>query len=305
MVQAMGRVPTRQEWRDERISEISVETIIQPFGTWTHAMAAAGYETAKIRKVKKIDDTIFSRDINAHLDQYVPKEIPKRSAPWPKIAILGDLHEPFSSAKIKADFVLFVAKEQPDYVIQIGDATDSYSHAKFPRSHNQFTPKEEEARARKNLEELWASIGKAAPNAKRVALLGNHDVRPIKRALEVYPAIEHWVEKYMRDLMTFDGVHTVFDPREEYIVSDIAFLHGYRSQLGSHRDYMQMNAVVGHTHRGGAVFRQTQGRILWELNCGFAADANAKGLTYQAQKISDWTLGWGWIDELGPRFIPG
>ena len=91
---------------------------------------------------------------------------------------------------------------------------------------------------------------------------------------------------------------------EELIIGDIAVFHGYRSQLGAHRDYTLMNCINGHTHKGGAVFRQIRGSVIWELNSGLAGDPEAKGLTYRPQKITDWTPGFGEVDKKGPRFIP-
>lgn len=253
-------------------------------------------------KKQKITNDIFIKNIVDHLDSHESTIIQKRKK-YPKIACMGDLHEPFSHANVKQMFKLFVEKFKPDYVVQLGDAMDQYSMAKFPRSHNIFTPKQEEETAHKNLVEFWDEMKKAAPEAKLVQLIGNHDVRALKRTLEVLPAMEHWIEKYFKDLYTFDGVHTVIDPREEYFIEDIAFHHGYRSQLGSHRDYMHMNFVGGHTHRGGVVFRNIKNETLWELNCGLAGDPTSKGLSYTNQKMNDWTLGFGAIDEYGPRFI--
>lgn len=270
-------------------------------GGYTRLLTMAGLAPYNERR---LTNKIFEKDIDRHLDNYVPKEIPEKTAPWPKIAILGDMHEPFASDRIKADFVSFCGFFKPEYIVQVGDCMDMYSHSRYPKSHNIFTPKDEEDRARKNLEEFWSLCGKAAPKAKRVGLLGNHCVRPLKMVLQAAPSIEHWAEKYFKDLLTFDGVHTVLDPREEYFISDIAFIHGYLSKLGAHRDYMLMNVVRGHDHTGGAVFRKIHNKTLWELDAGFAGDIQAKGFSYTNQKMTKTTEGFAAIDEFGPRFIP-
>jgi len=65
------------------------------------------------------------------------------------------------------------------------------------------------------------------------------------------------------------------------------------------------NVVCGHIHRGGAVYINYDNKVFWELNVGFLADKDSKALSYSALKrFSAWTLGWGEIDEQGPRFIP-
>ena len=85
---------------------------------------------------------------------------------------------------------------------------------------------------------------------------------------------------------------------------EVAVIHGYKSQIGQHRDALMYNVVAGHLHRGGVAFRSIRGRTLWELNCGLAGDPESKGLSYTPSRITDWTLGWGFLDLYGPRFIP-
>lgn len=297
----LGRTPRRTEFESHvRGGKYQLEKL---FGSYTLFVNAAGLEHASDEKLKKVSNVVFEKSIEQHLEEYKPRPLIEK-LPYPKIAVLGDIHEPFSHEQTKAEFSLFCEKMQPEWIIQVGDAFDCYSHAKFPRSHNIFTPKEEEKKAKKNLEELFSILRKKCPNSKIVLLHGNHSIRALKRVLESVPSIEHWAEKYLEELMTFDGVKTIHDAREEFIVNDIAFHHGHLSQLGAHRDYMQMNAVVGHIHVGGTVFRQIQGKTLWELNAGLAGDPFSKGLSYTSQKISKWTLGWAAIDSFGPRFCP-
>lgn len=281
---------------------VSKHEIYSKFGGLSALHTACGLEPYA-NKRQKITNEIFKVDLVQHLASHEDKTLRKRK-PYPKIAALGDLHEPFSHANVKQDFKLFVEKFQPEYIIQVGDAMDQYCASRFARSHNIFTPKQEEEIARKNLEEFWSEMQKAAPKAKCVQLVGNHDLRSVKRTIEVIPALEHWIEKYFLELLTFDNVQTIIDPREEFIIEDIAFHHGYRSKLGDHRDYIHMNFVGGHTHTGGVSFRNIKNQVLWELNCGLAADPTSKGLSYTNQKMNHWTLGYAAIDELGPRFIP-
>jgi hypothetical protein len=66
---------------------------------------------------------------------------------------------------------------------------------------------------------------------------------------------------------------------------------------------MLMSCAVGHSHVGGVAYRSIQGKVLFELNAGLLGDPEAKGLSYTPQKLTRWTLGWGFIDQLGPRFI--
>lgn len=261
---------------------------------------AAGLEP---NRPVKITNDIFRRDIESHLDQHIAPALGPMK-PWPKIVAVGDMHEPFCMTNAKADLVTFIARKKPEWVVQIGDAFDMYSHAKFPRSHNVFTPKEEERIARKNLEEFWREVRKASPGVKCVQLLGNHDMRPLKRVLEALPSLEHWAEAYLKDLMSFDGVQTVMDSREIFQIGDIGFHHGYKSKLGDHRDDVQGNMIVGHTHRMGVVYRPYRDQIFFEANTGYLGDPTAKGLTYTPTRVTNWTWGWLDVDEDGPKPVP-
>jgi hypothetical protein len=136
-------------------------------------------------------------------------------------------------------------------------------------------------------------------------MLGNHDIRPMKRVLETYPEAEDWIKEKLKALFSYEGVKTVFDPREElFLTSQIIVFHGYRTKLGDHRDYTLFSTCNGHSHVGGVVFRKVRGVILFELNSGFAGDPEAKGLTYTPQRITNWTSGFAVINKYGPQFVP-
>lgn len=296
----LGHTPGVHEFA--KYSKISERYIYSAFGSWTVALQACGLDPVKVSK-KKIDNSIFNTSIERHLESYTPKCIVTERKPYPKIASISDIHWPFHSKKVIDAFLAYIVVFQPEWIVLNGDAWDMYSHAKFPRSHNVFTPREERNLSRSSNEQFWLDVKQRCPQAKCVQMLGNHDVRPLKRMMEIYPSAEDWIKKAIHEEFTFDGVQTIFDPREELIIGNIAIFHGHRSQLGSHRDYTHMNCMNGHTHRGGAVFKQIRGEVIWELNSGLAGDPEAKGLTYTAQKITEWTQGFSSVDEYGPRFI--
>lgn len=298
----LGRTPTRTEF-EEHVKGGNYK--LRKAGGYSTLLQAAGLESeTRDGKPTKITNKIFERPLEPHLDAYQPRQTLKHD-PYPRIAVISDIHWPFSNQRVLDAFYAFVEYHKPEYVIINGDAWDLYSHSKYPRSINIYTPREEQELARKGNEEFWRQIKARCPAAQCVQMLGNHDIRPLKRVLETYPAAEDWVEKIMRELFTFDGVKTVFDYREELMLpGNIMVHHGYRSKLGDHRDYSHFNSIVGHTHLGGSVFRKIRGSVLWELNSGVAGDPESKGLAYTPQKITHWTSGFGWVDAYGPRFIP-
>ncbi len=226
--------------------------------------------------------------------EYKPKEITPTVSHYPRTLFVPDVHFPFAHQQTLEKIYRFAEQEKPDIIIQVGDLYDAYSYAKFPKSSNVFTPREETNTARKMAETMWAELRKASPAAKCYQLRGNHDDRPLKRILEAYPSCEDWVEKMLAELMTFDGVETIYDSRQELMITaDVAVIHGHRSQIGQHRDAFLYNGVAGHLHTAGVSYRQIHGRVLWELNVGLAGDPMSKGMSYMPSRIVKWTLGLG------------
>lgn len=299
LAQELGQTPTCGQFRTH-VKNGRTHLENSNLRTYTNLLEAAGL--FPIHKMTRIDNSIFERNIDKHLESYVPREIPPR-APYPTIAVISDIHWPFENKKVTDKFIEFVRENQPQYVFLNGDAWDFYSHSKFPRSHNIFTPKDEENSAREKNISFWQAIKKFSPKSKCTQMMGNHDIRPMRRVLEVYPEAEDWVKERMNKLFSFEGVETVMDPREERIIGDICIFHGYRGKLGDHRDYTHYNCIVGHTHQPGVVFRRIRNQALWELNSGLAGDPEAKGLTYTPQKITNWVSSFGYVDQYGPRVI--
>lgn len=292
----LGRVPARDEFcRQVKNARNHFEL---HFGNYTDFVLAAGL----IPKQRKIDSSIFNSQIDRHLEEYVPRETPKDII-YPTMAIISDIHWPFENKRVLTKFYEYIKENRPEWVILNGDAWDLYSHSKFPRSHNIFTPREEERLARDKNVEFWAEIKRLSPESKCIQMLGNHDIRPLKRVLEVYPEAEDWIKEKIEKLFTFEGVRTIHDPREELKIENILVFHGYRSKLGDHRDFTLCNTINGHTHKGGVVFRQIRNETLWELNSGLAGDPEAKGLTYTPQRITTWTVGFAAVNKYGPQFI--
>lgn len=221
-----------------------------------------------------------------------------------KILVIGDVHAPWVS-KPCLEFIFKMVKSfQPKYIVQVGDAVDFYSASRFPRSHF-ITPAEEYIEARKTLEDIFHYLKRIAPKSEIHLLKGNHCDRVIKRTKEVSPEQEHFVLKGLKEFFTFTDVITHHDSREEFVIDDILFTHGFLSGLGKHAQYYQRKVVCGHTHKGGTFFEQTyDGRTIWELNAGYCADPISKVMSYMPTKYSRSTLGFGMITNGFPQFVP-
>ncbi len=218
-----------------------------------------------------------------------------------KILILGDIHFPYHNKKALKEVQYAIKQEKPDCVVQIGDLYDQYGFSRFTRKNLEL-PEQELEQARNYAKDLWATV--RSTTKKCYQLLGNHDVRLIKRAQERLPEAQELVKKSILELYKFKGVTTIEDDRSVTKIGNVAFHHGYLSKLGDHMRYLGQNTVVGHSHVGGTVFEQRAGEIIWELNAGYLADETSEPLRYRPTKTSKWTLGFGLITNGKPQFIP-
>lgn len=192
---------------------------------------------------------------------------------------------------------------KPDVIVQVGDLRDWYSASRFSRKVNLFTPKEEDTQATYYSDLLWETLNRWLPDAEKYQLLGNHCVRPIKRISELAPEFEDDYIPLLHERYTFDGVKTIYDPREELDLGGVRYIHGYLSKLGDHARFNQMPVVCGHSHQGGVVFIPQKDKVSFELNAGYLADPFHPALSYTMQKrATKWTHGFATIDTDGPRF---
>lgn len=219
------------------------------------------------------------------------------------ILCIPDLHFPFHHKKA-LDYIFkeFIEKIKFTHIIQLGDLLDAYSFSKFAKK-NLFMSHRELKDGREAAVDMWNKISLLQPQAKLIQLLGNHDDRMMKRTQERLPEAQELIKYSLDELYTFDGVHTVYDSRQEYFINDICFHHGYLTKMGEHSKYILGKFVHGHTHRGGSVYYPIKGKNIWELDCGHLADYRQEPMRYRPQKITNSNLGFGKIDKYGPRFI--
>lgn len=295
----MGYTPSRDEFLKDL--KIGSQCIVRHFGSYSQLIEASGLDAVVLNKKKKQD--VFTRDLVNVLVSHQP-QISIAQPVYLKTLCIGDTHFPFINMRVLEKIYRFAEEHRPQRIIQMGDLFDCYAHTKFPRSLNIYTPDQEEDLAVQGAADMWRILQEICPKAECIQLKGNHDIRASKRILEASPSSERAVSYWLNHIMTFDGVKLIEDSRQEFIDGDVQYIHGYRSGLGSHRDFAMMNTVCAHTHKGGTVFRRFRGQTFWELNAGFVGDAESKALGYTPQKIYDSTTGVGWLDEHGPRFIP-
>lgn len=297
----LGRAPTKREFQQAGITRYEMDEV---FGGFKPMLQAAGI---KVLKGRKIDNSVFEvKDIENHLDKYTGEEefINPTQILAKNFAVISDIHWPFHSKKAFETFFERARKKKYDAVIINGDARDMYCHMKYPRSHNVFTPREENRVARELNEKFWKDVKSIRKDTKCFQLMGNHDIRPLKKALEKYPEAEDWISEALTREFKFEGVTTLMDTRDVLIMNkNILIFHGFKLKLGDHRDWTRLSCIVGHTHRPGLMYRRMMNDIIHEANSGSMGNPAAKGLTYTASKITEQVGGFLEYDEDGGRFI--
>lgn len=225
-----------------------------------------------------------------------------------RILAIGDVHLPFMDRGKFRRLIDLIPELKPDAIVQMGDLYDMFSQGRWASTRDLMTPKQEITDGRVMAEDMWRLLQRAAPNAECYQIKGNHDDRPKKRLLEKAPEILALID--MDHLWKFENVKTLADSREELFIDGVCFIHGYRSKLGDHARYNQCRTVCGHSHTGGVTYLKIRGKgdgetaVIWELNAGYLGDETEIPFKYTMQKFNKWTHGFGWIDELGPRFCP-
>lgn len=221
-----------------------------------------------------------------------------------KVFAIPDCHFPWVDIKNLTKIYDEIENECPQVVIQLGDLYDRFSFSRFARSHNICTPKQEVEEAREMALNFWKNITEASPKSRKIQLRGNHEQRILSQTLDRFPEIYSIVSRSEADLLKFKGVETIEDAREETEIEGVIYTHGYLTQLGAHCKHMLKPVVHGHSHRGGTVFYNLGGKLIWELDCGYIADNTQVPLQYGMTKTTLWTTGYGIIDKRGPRFVP-
>lgn len=291
----LGHAPSRDEYR--RHTKMG-EQYRKTFGGFSPFLQAAGFKTAHERQCKHAGFIAPVSSIKFATETRKPT-----LGVSGKILVLGDTHFPFvHKGALETVFKFIQLNLDITHVVQVGDLYDMYSWAKFPRSHMLYTPKAEIELGQQMAIDMWAKIRGLLPKAQCFQILGNHDSRPLKKVMELAPEMEVFVE--FSKWYQFDGVRSISDPREWLTIDDVHFTHGHLTGLGAHAKRFQRNVVCGHSHVGGVFFSQIEsGKTIFELNAGYLGDPNTKPLSYTATKLTNWTLGFGVIDQYGPRFI--
>jgi hypothetical protein len=214
------------------------------------------------------------------------------------------LHFPWANQKALIELNYAAKFLEPSHIVQLGDILDCYSYSRFPNSLNITTPEKEIKVGREMAQKFWADMHRAAPDASLHQIPGNHEERPLKQIMRAAPALEIPIMEWMKKLLTFDGVQSIYNPQDELEINGTIFHHGWSCTPGFHVRHFLQSTIHGHTHHANLTFLLAGLKLLFEMDCGMLADQFARPLLYRNSATCKWTPGFGFWDALGPRFCP-
>lgn len=217
------------------------------------------------------------------------------------VLIMSDLHMPFHDRSALRKAIKFCGQKKPDVILINGDLADQYAASRFPRQVNLMTNEEEIRLFRKYAEEMFYTLQRVSPKSKIILTRGNHCVRLNKRIQERLPELVGVFD--FDSLFAFDGVETIYNPRDYVKIDDCYYMHGWYTKPGQTVDYFQHSVAIGHSHKAYVVYRKLKNKTIFELNSGHMADYTTVPMSYMPSKYTKSITSMAFKDELGPRVI--
>ena len=217
-----------------------------------------------------------------------------------KVIAIPDLHMPFHDSKTLSKVLEIVEKEKPTHVVQLGDIADWYVFSRFARDVNYITPENEVKKTRLLVNKFWNDVREAAPKkAKFIQIIGNHDVRFIKKCNIHLPEISILMPT-LRDVLNIPEFVKVLDSeREHHKIGNVIYTHGFLSKSEKHMAHFNSNVVHGHLHSASLI---SDGKR-WSMNCGNLAATKKLPLQYTQSKVTRWSKALGIITNNKPQLI--
>ena len=226
----------------------------------------------------------------------------KNGRQFSKILVIPDLHTPFMDWKAVQVVAKWAKKHEPDLIIQLGDLLDFKAWSRWPKDPDDYSPHDEFEFAIEATKRLYNLF----PNME--ILMGNHDLRIAKRALDV--GFTRHILRDLQDVFPYEGWNWWSNPKERLIVNTqrgpILFQHG-DEQAGNAIQKARLfgvSVVQGHDHQARIDFSETLSASVFGASAGHLMDQSSKGARY-AQRNGRYPVKGYMIIKFGvPYFIP-
>lgn len=214
-----------------------------------------------------------------------------------KVLVISDTHFPFHSKSAYKKLMKTIKAEKPTHIVQVGDLLDQYVFSKYTRSMS-ITVDQDIRNGLKMANKMWKEAQKIVPKAKCYQLLGNHDIRFLKRIAERLPELSELVN--LKDVYKFNKVKIMDSDRDHLELGGVIYIHGYLSKSIDHVKAYNKPVVHGHLHRPSITFESPR---LWSMDVGYMADSKSLPLSYTQTKLTKWTLACGIVEDGKPRLV--
>lgn len=180
-----------------------------------------------------------------------------------KFVVISDIHYPYQDEEAIKAFLRFIKANPVDTVIMNGDILDMYDCSSFDKNPDRINSLQEEL----NLAtKFFGKLRKILPDAEIVFIRGNHEYR-LERYLMKHPELFSLDALKLPNLLRLRDFNIGYEPKA-FKLGSLKITHGsiVRKFSGytahAELDKNDCSGISGHTHRGGAYFKQTPSRYL-------------------------------------------
>lgn len=187
-----------------------------------------------------------------------------------RVLVLTDTHLPFQYK----DWIKFVKKIYKKYncnqIVHCGDLVDQYAFTRFIKNADTIGAKEELKRTKLELKKFF----KEFPKGKLI--LGNHDLRLSKRALEV--GIPEWALDNFRNMYQ---IPKDWEIDRNFEIDGVKYVHGeLMSSASAALNRHSQSIVFGHNHQSAIQYKVTNRERMFALNVGCLIDIDEYAFEY-------------------------
>jgi len=217
------------------------------------------------------------------------------------IIIIPDTHHPYTNWNVLREardhYLVYKRQKKTVKVIQMGDLTDQKAWSRFPKDVDDDNPTLEWMKT----EDALIRMGEWFP--EMTLILGNHDVRIIKKCLEV--GIPKKLIPKLEKLFPFQGWDWHMSHRP-LVIDNVMYVHGdeFAGNAIAKAKRAGMSVVQGHDHQMYLEFLNTMGRKTFGMGTGCTVDVDSPAAAYAAKNPMGVDLGFAEIIKGVPHLIP-
>lgn len=206
--------------------------------------------------------------------------------------IVGDVHLPFEHA----NYLKFLKdqrdKEQPDKIVFIGDFIDHYALSRFSLDPDVQGQRPEFIEALRHARKYYDAFPEA------IWIIGNHDRRPYRKALEVGLG-----RTFLKDLMDVYECPSGWEVLDSTEIEGVYYFHGEavggQSSWQNYARDIGQSCVAGHLHSiAGTRYHQLpSGKQVFMLETGSGVDDTKYAFAYGKNSSRKSVLSCGFVED--------